>query len=78
MTTIEGADECHTILPLLEGTAQSIPHTLTIIKLLLAQVPRVLLFVIDGLQILDHGDMSKHIVQLVETLQSDVKIGRVK
>jgi hypothetical protein len=75
--TIEDGYDYHSLLPSLNGAPESIPKALRLIEVLLRQVPRLLLCVIDGLQILDHGSATRYIGQLVDILQTR-EDGRVR
>jgi hypothetical protein len=75
--TLEEPYDCYTGLPLLDGSEKSIPQALDLIKILLTQVPRLLLCVIDGLQMLDQGSTTSYIRQLVDILQAN-EDGRVR
>ena len=54
----------------LQGSPESIPKALDIIRALLLHTPRLLLCVIDGLQILGHRDTNSYIDQLLDALRA--------
>ena len=57
-------------LDCLQGSPEYIPKALDIIRALLVHAPRLLLCVIDGLQLLDHRDTNSYIDQLLDALRS--------
>lgn len=57
------------LLSSLDGTAQSIPAALQALHALLRHAPRLLICVIDGLQLLDHPDVEQAVNELLSILR---------
>lgn len=65
------------LLSSLDGTAQSIPAALQTLRALLRHAPRLLICVIDGLQLLDHPDVEQAVNELLSILRISDDEGRV-
>lgn len=68
---VEDAQNIRAGLSLLDGTPESIPKALNLIRDLLKSTPALLLCVIDGLQLLDHPNTNEFVDQLLSRLIDD-------
>ncbi|KAI0107554.1 hypothetical protein GGR51DRAFT_559359 [Nemania sp. FL0031] len=73
MLVPESFEDSHDItraLESLQGNPESIPVALEVIRTLFSHTSRLMLCVIDGLQVLDHRDNNPYIDQLLELLRA--------
>lgn len=74
---VEEARSITCLLSSLDGTAQSIHAALQALRTLLRHAPRLLICVIDGLQLLDHPDVEQAVNELLSILRARDDEGRV-